>query len=135
MTAPRPRVTGVLETVLYYTDVEATERFYSDVLGFRLLSKEAGRSLFYRAGTSVFLLFDARETLRGDHLPAHGSTGPVHTCFVAPPSDYEGWKAYLGEQGVPILQEVQWKVGVLSFYFPDPAGNVLEIANGDLWPK
>ena len=135
MPAPRPRVTGVLETVLYYTDAEATERFYSDVLGFRLLSREPGRSLFYRAGESVFLLFDARETLKGGHLPAHGASGPTHTCFVVPPADYQGWKTYLPEQGVEVLQEVQWEVGVLSFYFLDPAGNVLEMANGDLWPK
>ena len=135
MPAPRPTVTGVLETVLYYSDAQATERFYSDVLGFRLLSREPGRSLFYRAGASVFLLFDARETLGGGHLPAHGATGPVHTCFLATPEDYETWKTYLAEQGVPVVQEVEWRAGLLSFYFRDPAGNVLEIANGDLWPK
>ena len=135
MSAPRPRIRGVLETVLYYTDAEATERFYSDVLGFRLLSREPGRSLFYRAGESVFLLFDARETLRGGHLQPHGASGPVHTCFVSEPTEYEAWKTWLAGHGVRVLQEVEWPAGVLSFYFLDPGGNVLEIASGDLWPK
>ena len=71
-----PRVTGVLETVLYYTDQDRAERFYSDVLGFRLIDREEGRSLFYRAGDSVFLLFDAAETnLVGGRLPPHGARG------------------------------------------------------------
>lgn len=134
MSEPRPPLQRVLETVLYYTDPDATERFYSDVLGMRLLSREPGRSLFYRAGESVFLLFNAEETLKGGHLPAHGATGPVHTCFQVDAADYEPWKAYLASRGVPIIQETRWSTG-LSFYFRDPAGNVLEIANTDIWPR
>lgn len=134
MPAPRPAITGVLETVLYYTDAAATERFYGEVLGFRLVGKQPGRSLFYRAGESVFLLFDAGTTLGEDSLTPHGATGPVHTCFLAPPDAYEGWKTYLAEQGVEVLEEVVWRPGVLSFYFRDPDGNMLEIANADLWP-
>ena len=38
------------------------------------------------------------------------------------------------DQDVPILREITWWNGVQSFYFDDPAGNLLEIANGDLWP-
>lgn len=134
MSEQRPRLLGVLETVLYFTDQDRTERFYSDVLGMRLMSKEPGRSLFYRAGQSVFLLFDAEVTSRSGSLPYHGATGSVHTCFVVPPEDYERWKTYLAGCGVPILREVQWERG-LSFYFHDPDGNVLELANCDFWPR
>ena len=76
MSLPRPQLTGVLETVLYFSDEEKTRRFYSDVLGMRLVGREPGRSLFYRAGSSVFLLFQAQETLKGNTLPSHGATGP-----------------------------------------------------------
>jgi catechol 2,3-dioxygenase-like lactoylglutathione lyase family enzyme len=134
MSEPRPPLQRVLETVLYYADAAATEHFYSDVLGMRLLSREPGRSLFYRAGESVFLLFNAAETLKGTNLPAHGATGPVHTCFQVDAADYEPWKEYLVSRSVPIIQETRWPTG-LSFYFHDPAGNVLEIANADIWPK
>ena len=134
MLEARPTLTGVLETVLYYTDQVRTEKFYTDILGMRLMGKEAGRSLFFRAGASVFLLFQADETLKGNTLPAHGAAGPIHTCFLVPEGEYERWKAYLAERGVPIISEVRWSSAV-SFYFHDPDGNVLEIANGDLWPR
>jgi hypothetical protein len=34
---------------------------------------------------------------------------------------------------VPILQQIEWDNGVRSLC--DPAGNLLEIADGDLWPE
>ena len=133
MAEPVPPLTGVLETVLYYTDQDRAERFYSDVLGFRLIDREEGRSLFYRAGDSVFLLFDAETTLEGGRLPPHGARGPVHTCFVVPADAYEPWKRHLHRRGVDLLQEVAWSGG-RTFYFHDPDGNLLEIANADIWP-
>ena len=129
-----PPLSGVLETVLYFTDQERAERFYREVLGMRLLAKEPGRSLFFRAGSSVFLLFDARETSRGGTLPPHGAAGSVHTCFVVEEADYEPWKRFLVSRGIEVVQEVAWSRG-LSFYFRDPDGNLLEIANTDLWPR
>ena len=133
MPRPRPKMNGVLETVLYFSDEEKTQRFYSEVLGFRLVGREPGRNLFYRAGKSVFLLFKAEETLKGNSLPPHGASGPVHTCFVVPADEYENWKTYLTEIGVPVIHQLEWPLG-LSFYFHDPDGNLLEIANNDLWP-
>ena len=129
-----PPLTRVLETVLYYSDAEATERFYTDVLGMRLLDREPGRSLFFRVGDSIFLLFKAEETLQGRTLPAHGATGPIHTCFLAPQEEYESWKSHLSSRGIPIIRETRWPNG-LSFFFHDPDGNLLEIANADIWPR
>jgi catechol 2,3-dioxygenase-like lactoylglutathione lyase family enzyme len=134
MPESRPHLTRVLETVLYYSDAAQTERFYVDILGMRLLDSEPGRSLFFRAGESVFLLFKADETLQGKTLPAHGASGPIHTCFQVPEEEYEPWKAYLASRGVPVIHEMSWPRG-LSFYFHDPDGNVLEIANADIWPR
>ena len=34
-----------------------------------------------------------------------------------------------------ITHEHEWNEGRRSFYFNDPAGNLLEIADGDLWPE
>lgn len=130
----RPKLDGVLETVLYYEDEAATERFYSEIMGMRLLAKEPGRDIFYRAGASVFLLFHAAATRVAGKLPPHGATGSIHTCFRVPPEDYEAWKVHLETSGVPVIREVRWPNG-LSFYFQDPSGNLLEIANADIWPE
>lgn len=125
----------MLETVLYVEDLARAERFYVDLLGFRKLSGEAGRHLFLRAGRSVFLLFRPEETLRTTLLPSHGARGPGHVCFQVPEEVYAAWKAFLPVQGVAVLQEENWPAGGRSLYFRDPDGNLLEIADRDLWPK
>jgi catechol 2,3-dioxygenase-like lactoylglutathione lyase family enzyme len=129
----RPRLSRVLETVLYYeaAQEEEMEDFYGGLLGLR----RVGKGLHFRIGGSLLLLFVAEESSRQTSPPAHGAHGAVHTCFVAPESDYETWKTSLAEQGVSLLEEIAWENGVRSFYFLDPAGNVLEIADGDMWPQ
>jgi catechol 2,3-dioxygenase-like lactoylglutathione lyase family enzyme len=133
MDSTPPPLSCVLETVLYFTNQARMEAFYSDVLGMKLIDRELGRHLFYRAGRSVFLLFRADETLRSEKLPPHGARGPAHTCFLVPVRDYDGWQTHLRSSGVEVLQEIDWSRG-RSFYFHDPDGNVLEIANADIWP-
>lgn len=130
MTARSP-LTGVLETVLYCTGEteDETRRFYEEVLGLRRVSRWT-----YRLGAQVFLLFNAEETAGQQWPPAHGATGAGHICFTVAPEGYEGWKETLRSLGVDIIEEIDWSRGVHSFYFNDPAGNVLEIADGDMWP-
>jgi catechol 2,3-dioxygenase-like lactoylglutathione lyase family enzyme len=130
-----PELQGVLETVLYYENQDAAERFYVDVLGLRLFSKQPDRWLFFRAGSSVFLLFDIAAAQRGERLPPHGATGPGHVCFIVEQASYEEWKRHLGAHGIEIQEEVEWRPNLKSFYFRDPHGNLLEIANGDLWSE
>ena len=128
------RLERILETVLYYSSgqEEALGRFYGDVLGLR----PAGRSgLTFRVGDGLLLLFDAGLSSVQSQPPPHGARGPVHTCFVAQADEYEAWKQRVSEAGESILQEIEWENGVRSFYFHDPAGNVLEIADGDLWSE
>ena len=125
---------GVLETVVYCTteNEEATRRFYRDVLGLQPLRED---SVAHRVGAGVFLLFNADESSVQDSPPAHGvPDARVHTCFRAAPGDYERWKERFADHGIEITQEIEWPSGPRSFYFDDPAGNVLEIAEADMWP-
>jgi catechol 2,3-dioxygenase-like lactoylglutathione lyase family enzyme len=124
---------GVLETVVYCTtENEAeTRRFYREVLGLRPFAEE---SAGHRVGAGVFLVFNRDESSVQKWPPAHGATGPVHTCFLAAAGDYERWKDDLRAKGVEIVNETEWAAGRRSFYFEDPAGNMLEIAEADMWP-
>ena len=126
-----PPLAGVFETVMYCTTENETEarRFYADTLGLRSVSQWG-----YRLGTQVLLLFNADETRHQKWPPAHGATGKGHICFIVSPQAYEDWKKYLEARSVEITEEIDWSRGVMSFYFEDPAGNVLEISNGDMWP-
>ena len=125
---------GVLETVVYCTtqNEEATRRFYREVLGLQPLREG---SVAHRIGAGVFLLFNADESSVQDSPPAHGAPNArTHTCFLAAPGDYEQWKERLAAHEVPITEEIEWPSRPRSFYFEDPAGNVLEIAEADMWP-
>ena len=126
---------GILETVVYCTtENEAeTRRFYREVLGLTPLRED---SVAHRVATGLFLVFNADESSVQDSPPAHGvPNARVHTCFLASPGEYERWKERLAEHGVEITQEIEWPSGPRSFYFDDPAGNVLEIAEADMWPE
>ena len=136
MDAPPP-FDGILETVLYYDTAERDplDRFYSGVLGLtRLFDWDDGFA--YRVGPGVLLAFDRQLITERDEPQArHGASGPVHACLLAPAGGYEDWKSAVEEAGVEIDHEVSWPGGSRSFYFRDPAGNLLEIADGDLWPR
>jgi catechol 2,3-dioxygenase-like lactoylglutathione lyase family enzyme len=129
------QLAGILETVLYCTteNEEETRRFYREVLGLEPVRED---SVAHRIGSGVLLLFNADESSVQDSPPAHGARDArVHTCLLAAPEEYERWKEALRDKGVEIVQEIDWRQGPRSFYFEDPAGNVLEIAEGDMWPR
>ena len=128
------RLERILETVLYYSSGEDEDiaRFYGEVLGLQAVGREG---LTFRVGEGLLLLFDAGRSSAQSRPPSHGARGPIHTCFVARADDYERWKQRVTDEAESILEEIEWDNGVRSFYFHDPAGNVLEIADGDLWPQ
>jgi catechol-2,3-dioxygenase len=131
----RPRLMGVLETVLYYRteQEEAVEHFYRDVLGLRPLGRFSWMMAF-RAGGDVYLMCNADQYAEQTETPLHGASGPVHTAFLAPADEYERWRGHLAEQGVPLIEEITRDTG-RSVYFRDPAGNLLEIMDADPWPS
>ena len=130
-----PRADAVLETVLYCkrAQLEAMRRFYSDTLGLRAVFTK--HPIAYRLGPGVLLIFDSDASRAQDDPPPHGASGGAHACLLATPDAYERWKAYLPEAGVELTKEIDWPGGRRSFYFKDPAGNLLEIADGDFWPR
>lgn len=123
----------MLETVVYCTteNEEATRRFYREVLGLRPFGESSSG---HRLPGGVFLVFNRDRSSVQDWPPPHGAVGPVHTCFLAAPGEYEPWRDHVERNGVEITNETTWEAGIRSFYFEDPAGNVLEIAEADMWP-
>jgi catechol 2,3-dioxygenase-like lactoylglutathione lyase family enzyme len=129
---------GILETVLYATDLEAAEAFYRHALGMEPFTKVANRHLFYRCGNQVLLIFNPEATAvppAADALPVppHGAKGPGHVCFRAPAADIEHWRDRLEARGVAIEADFEWPGGGRSIYFRDPAGNCLEFAEPRIW--
>jgi len=129
-----PRISGILETALYVADLDRAERFYRDVLALRQIGKEPGRHVFFRLGSGVLLLFRADRTRQAGSLPSHGADGEIHVCFLVSPADYETWKRHIQGHEIAIQREVAWPQG-RSFFFRDPDGNLLELADADIWPR
>jgi catechol 2,3-dioxygenase-like lactoylglutathione lyase family enzyme len=127
----RPR--RVYETVVYATDLEAARSFYRDMLGLR----EVEEGVFRLDDEGVLLLFDPNESSRpGRVVPSHGPAGAIHVAFAVGEGELEAWRERLAEHGVELEQEQDWKRGgARSLYVRDPAGNSVELVEGDLWPS
>jgi len=138
MSGSRLRPPSVLESALYCPDLEAAERFYREVLGLDVLTRQSGRHVFLRCGTGMVLLFNPDATsdptsAGGPAVPSHGAHGPGHLAFRLPERDIERWQARLMATQVPIEAEVQWPQGGYSLYLRDPAGNSIELATAAVW--
>jgi len=130
---------GILETVLYASDLKATEAFWRDVLGVEPFSKLDGRQLFYRCGNQVLLIFNPDATVIPAKegalpVPPHGAIGDGHVCFKASAIEIDDWRSHLEAKGVSIEADFFWPAsGGRSLYFRDPAGNCIEFAEPRIW--
>jgi catechol 2,3-dioxygenase-like lactoylglutathione lyase family enzyme len=126
----RPR--SVYETVVYTPDLTAATAFYRDVLGLREVDDGALR-LDYGG---MLLLFDpSLSSQPGRPVPSHGATGAGHVAFSVGDGELDAWREKLRALGVELEQEKEWPRGGHSIYVRDPAGNSVELVEGDLWPR
>lgn len=147
------KATRIFETVLYASNIPATQRFYADVLGLDVLNA-SDTSLVFRLPAGVLLIFDPAHAARTDRgVPAHGWSdaepplggphlggphlgGPHprgHVAFAVSSSELDAWRDHLARLNVPIDMEVNWDAGGTSIYLRDPAGNSVELAPPTLW--
>jgi catechol 2,3-dioxygenase-like lactoylglutathione lyase family enzyme len=126
----RPR--SVYETVVYASDLAAVTAFYRDVLGLR----EVDDGAFRLDDGGMLLLFDpARSSQPGRPVPSHGASGAGHVAFSVAGNELDAWREKLRARGVELEQEKEWPQGGRSIYVRDPAGNSVELVEGDLWPR
>ncbi|TIL95707.1 MAG: glyoxalase/bleomycin resistance/extradiol dioxygenase family protein [Mesorhizobium sp.] len=130
---------AILESALYVTDLDAAEKFYTDVLGLDLLGKVDGRHLFFRCGDGVLLIFNADATKVPPapdaklKVPPHGTVGDGHLCFAASADEIVHWRAHLERKKIAIESEFEWPQGGRSIYIRDPSGNSIEFAEPRIW--
>ncbi len=127
---------AVLETCVYgsASEWDEIERFYAETLELREVQRWPG-AVAYRLGDGVLLVFEREALARRDGpIARHGSLGPSHVCLRAAADEYESWRRRLSERGVEITHEESWGDRGRSFYFEDPAANLIEIAGADIWP-
>jgi catechol 2,3-dioxygenase-like lactoylglutathione lyase family enzyme len=128
-----PGQLSVKEVCLYCHNLEQAESFYGEVLGFKLYGKVTNRHVFFQAGGIMLLIFNPTSTALDKKLPPHFANGVQHIAFEANIGEYDLWKSRLHAHGVKILIEQEWASGRHSFYFYDPHGHLVEIAEPGIW--
>ncbi|MDX1629311.1 MAG: VOC family protein [Fulvivirga sp.] len=126
-------VIKIKETCLYIHDLEAAKAFYHEKIGFDIIHYLPDRHIFFRVGASVLLCFNPEDSKTKTSPPPHFAQGPQHFAFEVAKEDYLSCKEKIISLGIDIEDEVIWKSGQESFYFKDPAGNVLEIVPKGIW--
>ncbi|MCW9705504.1 VOC family protein [Fodinibius salsisoli] len=126
-------ITQIKETSLYVQNLERTETFYKEKLGFKMIAKEEGRHVFFKVGSSVLLCFLSGATQQDDKLPPHHGEGNLHIAFEVPQSEYKAMKEQVQCWGITIEHEQHWFEDYYSFYFRDPDGHALEIVPQGMW--
>ena len=128
------KIKAVVETAIYVDDLQAAETFYGTILGLSVIGMELGHHVFFQVGVgSVLLAFRAETTLKGDHLPPHGASGPGHFALGIEAEAFDAWRKLPNDHGVAIEKEVEWPRGGKSIYFRDPAGNLVELVTPGVW--
>lgn len=121
------KILKIKETCLYIRDLERAKIFYEQVLELPLISYLEDKHVFFKAGSSVLLLFNPEDSKNKISPPAHYGEGAQHFAFEVSTEEYSSAKEWILRKGVTITEEVTWPSGAKSFYFEDTEGNVLEI--------
>jgi catechol-2,3-dioxygenase len=123
------RLTGIGHVLLRVLDLERSKKFYSEVLGFRVLEEdpEHGGTFMALEGQSHAIDLFAVKDLEAARRQTPGVRGLGHVAFRVD-SEEALRDAYtaLRAHGVEVTRSID-HVSQKSVYFNDPDGNTLEI--------
>lgn len=132
------KVNGILESALYFSDLEGAREFYTDLFGFEVLLSSDRLVALNVAGKQVLLLFQQEGSLKevllpeGGVIPPHNGEGPVHLALSIDKEAKEYWKGKLVKRNITIESEVYFNEGY-SLYFRDTNNHLIELATPGIW--
>jgi catechol-2,3-dioxygenase len=115
-------ITGLCEVTLQARDLDALERFYSDVVGLEVLSRDHDRIWLAIGDRGRLGIWSPGEKEFGDRGGAH-----VHFAMAVEPDSLALKARRLRERGVTVEGPVEHPGGDRSIYFTDLEGNVAEL--------
>ena len=116
---------GVVHFSLPVTDLERSGKFYSELLGMKIVQKTP-RMVFLKCGDDYLILAKGNTPLKYDSA----KDTPVHHAFKVAAGDFEPAVEFLRQKGVEVFNVEDRHDGVFlgpQAYFLDPDGNKLEI--------
>jgi catechol 2,3-dioxygenase len=123
------RLTGIGHVLLRVLDLERSKKFYSDVLGFRVLEEdpEHGGTFMALEGQSHAIDLFPTQDAEAARRQTPGVRGLGHIAFrVDSEAALKEAHATLQKHGVEVARTID-HVSQKSIYFNDPDGNTLEI--------
>jgi len=122
---------GVVHFSIAVRDLEVSRRFYTQVLGLKLVNDASARGMvFLRAGNDHVILARSDAPLQCGAADRRRA----HHAFKVDAAEYDAAKASLTGSGVDIFEEEDRKTGVFvgrQFYVRDPDGTVIEFTEWD----
>jgi glyoxylase I family protein len=116
---------GVVHFSLPVTDLDRSARFYSELLGMKIV-QQTPRMVFLKCGDDYLILAKGNSPLKYDSP----KETPVHHAFKVTAEDFEPALEFLRQSGVEVFNVEDRQDGVFlgpQAYFLDPDGNKLEI--------
>ena len=115
---------GVLHFTIPVKDLDRSEKFYTEVLGFEKVGRTA-RIVFLRAGDDFFNLTYSDNPVQ----PNVGNKHEIHSAFRLTSQAYDEVLKALPANGIEIFKQEERDAGVFvgrSAYIHDPDSNVIE---------
>ncbi len=105
-----PKLSRVLETALYVSDLDKAAAFYAHVIGLPCIHADHRMGAYDVGGNGVLLLFPQGGSLQpietpGGPVPPHDGSGPMHVAFAIAKDELETWQATSKLRGLP------WRAG------------------------
>lgn len=107
------------------SDLDRSERFYTDVLGMTVRMRLPDQRLL-RYGDGSCALFFTPDRAPGDPDQIRNPLGKSHHAFEVSWEDLEAARRLFADQGIPHHAPIDWG-DHHCLYFLDPDGNLLEL--------
>jgi catechol 2,3-dioxygenase-like lactoylglutathione lyase family enzyme len=126
-TTAHPPLLGIRHVALFARDLEATERFWVDVMGYEVEWRPDPDNVYLRGGRDNLALHRAPRR-EGEGAGSGGGRLDHIGLAVPEPADVDAWAAHLESRGVVLKTQAKThRDGSRSLYFHGPEGLLIQV--------